>query len=536
MLLRLFVIIGSVFLLHSCASISPPSGGAKDERPPKLLRSTPTSNQLNFQGKELRLFFNEYIVLNNLNEQLIINPPIQGTYEAVARKNRLTIVLQNELKPNTTYTFNFRQGVKDMTEGNIYSNLKLAFSTGGKLDTLKIKGNAKDLLTNANSENLLISLYKASDTSIITKNKPLYFTKTDKEGTYILENIKEDNYLVYAFKDNNSNLYYDLENELIDYDSVNLSRDTSINFKVSKHYNSPAKVLSTTNTSKLITITLSKGIVSGVVSILDKKDSLIYNIKGNQVKVYNTLSYTDSIPLYIQLKDSSNNLLKDTVKVIFTKEKDKEKKKEKEKEVKTSFTIAPVLVDRKVVSPVNSLFLSLSLPIKQINYNEITVKIDTNLIQKFDNQVIKYDLSENTINLNKKLSFKDSVIININKGALISIYGDSIPAQKVIFTPKQESDYAILAGKLITKRKGTLIQLLNDKYQVVNEAPTTGPFSFTYVSPGTYYVRVVVDSNKNGKWDPGNFKGKIQPEEIYYYKEKIELRANWEITDFTFAF
>jgi uncharacterized protein (DUF2141 family) len=86
------------------------------------------------------------------------------------------------------------------------------------------------------------------------------------------------------------------------------------------------------------------------------------------------------------------------------------------------------------------------------------------------------------------------------------------------------------------QKKGVLLQLLNDKHQVVFELATTGAFIFNYVPPGTYYVRAIVDRNKNGKWDPGNFNNNLEPEDIYYYKEKVELRANWEITDFTFAF
>ena len=30
-------------------------------------------------------------------------------------------------------------------------------------------------------------------------------------------------------------------------------------------------------------------------------------------------------------------------------------------------------------------------------------------------------------------------------------------------------------------------------------------------------------------WDTGNLKEKIQPEEVYYYPKKIDLKKNWEI-------
>jgi hypothetical protein len=48
---------------------------------------------------------------------------------------------------------------------------------------------------------------------------------------------------------------------------------------------------------------------------------------------------------------------------------------------------------------------------------------------------------------------------------------------------------------------------------------------------GRFKVRVIYDDNRNGKWDGGNLKEKIQPENIWIYNKVFDLRANWELNE-----
>ena len=52
-----------------------------------------------------------------------------------------------------------------------------------------------------------------------------------------------------------------------------------------------------------------------------------------------------------------------------------------------------------------------------------------------------------------------------------------------------------------------------------------------YLPPGEYQIRIIKDANGNGKWDTGNYLKKIQPEEVKYLKESINVRANWEFNE-----
>ena len=94
--------------LSSCAQIVSPGGGEKDMTPPKVLKYSPDSAQLNFNSKGILITFDEFITLKDLNNQLLISPPLSKTPDITVKNKSLTIELdKNEtLKPNTTYCIN----------------------------------------------------------------------------------------------------------------------------------------------------------------------------------------------------------------------------------------------------------------------------------------------------------------------------------------------------------------------------------------------------------------------------------------------
>src|SRR5690606_16587167 len=143
MRIALTVLIGlSLYLIiSSCARQSSPMGGPKDEDPPLLLSSSPENEATNSRPTAIELLFNEYIKIENPTKQIIITPKIKSDeVEFLATKNRLSIKLNQDLEDSTTYVFNFQKSVQDITESNPVNNLKLVFSTGSKIDSLKFSG------------------------------------------------------------------------------------------------------------------------------------------------------------------------------------------------------------------------------------------------------------------------------------------------------------------------------------------------------------------------------------------------------------
>ena len=80
-----------------------------------------------------------------------------------------------------------------------------------------------------------------------------------------------------------------------------------------------------------------------------------------------------------------------------------------------------------------------------------------------------------------------------------------------------------------------IVQLVNEKSEVKYEKYSTKPepVDFYYLTPGKYYVRVIFDENKNGKYDTGDFLRKIQPERVSYSKDAQDIRVGWSnVIDF----
>jgi len=200
----------------SCAQQGSPAGGPRDEDPPAILESDPPNYSVLFEAKKILITFDEYIVLDNVNQELIVSPPMEEKPEVKLRKKTLIIEFEEDLKPNTTYTFNFGSAIKDLHEGNVLLNFEYVFSTGEVLDSLSIKGSLKyahDL--SVPEEPISIMLYSDLRDSVPLIDIPLYVGRSDDSGVFSVNNLRADVYKVFALKDGNNNFLFDLPTEEI---------------------------------------------------------------------------------------------------------------------------------------------------------------------------------------------------------------------------------------------------------------------------------------------------------------------------------
>lgn len=206
----------AAFLTQRCANAVAPTGGPKDNTPPKVVEAVPENHSINFGGKKIEITFDEYITLENANQNVLISPPLSEKPDIKLKNKTVVIKFKEDLASNTTYTINFGSAIKDLHEGNQFKDYVYSFSTGNHIDTLAISG----ILLNAEDkkpvENAYVSLYAADRDnmdSLPLTTIPDYLTKTDKEGKFSLNGLAEKKYLVFALKDANANLYFDLPNE-----------------------------------------------------------------------------------------------------------------------------------------------------------------------------------------------------------------------------------------------------------------------------------------------------------------------------------
>ena len=119
----------SLFALVQCAKRGSPSGGEKDLEGPELIKAFPSNLSVSFKGQKIKLLFNEYVQLKDVQSQLVVSPPLKYNPE-IKPQNRaskvLEIILKDTLQENTTYSFNFGQSIVDFNEAIQESYLFLA--------------------------------------------------------------------------------------------------------------------------------------------------------------------------------------------------------------------------------------------------------------------------------------------------------------------------------------------------------------------------------------------------------------------------
>ncbi|MCS7004612.1 MAG: Ig-like domain-containing protein [Cytophagales bacterium] len=214
--LYLFFILWIIVLLtQRCASVVPPTGGPKDTIPPSLVVSKPAIRQLNYKEPKIILTFNEWIRENNLKKELLIAPIPSVNYSTKTRKKTFILTFDSLLEANTTYTFNFRNGICDVTENNPTKDNYLIFSTGNYIDSFSIGGKVAELLTQKPVENAVVMLFDKNDSLLVEGGKPLYVTETDKDGNYQFENLRSGLYEIFALKEKDGNMRYSQREELI---------------------------------------------------------------------------------------------------------------------------------------------------------------------------------------------------------------------------------------------------------------------------------------------------------------------------------
>ena len=203
------------FMLYSCARMGNPDGGWYDEAPPYVVGASPKDGGTESNSKHIYINFNEYIKLDNPTENVVVSPPQLESPEIKVQGKRISIKLVDSLKPNTTYTVDFSNGISDNNEGNPMGNYTYSFSTGDHIDTLQVSGyvvNASDLEP---VKGILVGLYDNLADSAFKKLPMLRVSKTDAYGHFCIKGVAPGNYHIYALQDADGDYLFTQKSEQI---------------------------------------------------------------------------------------------------------------------------------------------------------------------------------------------------------------------------------------------------------------------------------------------------------------------------------
>ncbi len=192
----------------SCANMIPPTGGPKDTLPPVLVSAQPVPRTLNFTGNRIIINFDEFIDLKDVRQSLIVSPVPKIEPQVESKLRTITMRLKDTLQPNTTYSFNFGNAVRDINEGNILRNYTYVFSTGKTIDSLTYSGRVVQASTGKPDSTLVAMLYDKIYDSAVAKERPRYIARVDSNGNFKFRYVKAGTYALFAMKDESGQHIY----------------------------------------------------------------------------------------------------------------------------------------------------------------------------------------------------------------------------------------------------------------------------------------------------------------------------------------
>jgi uncharacterized protein (DUF2141 family) len=522
----LFLSLLLIFVTN-CARTGRPEGGPKDENAPLFVTSIPPYETVKFNKKEIKINFNEYVVLKDLNSQLVISPPMKNPpliSPQGSPSEYIKIEILDTLQPNTTYIFNFGNAVQDNNEGNKLENFKYVFSTGTYIDSLKTSGSIKDAKLVEAPKNINILLYRLDSTfndSIIYKKKPNYITSTLDTTVFKFTNLRKGNYLMLALQESINDYIFNPVTEKIGFstDTIQFPRDSIIKnpiilFKEEQPYQfKRAKEIS----KGKIEFGFEGNAKNMQIKVLSKvpddfRSVSKFEVGKDTLNFWFTPFEADSLNFAVL-----NNNFIDTLTVRLRKNK-----------------IDSLIINSSISNILNfrdTLFLNSNNPI---------IKIDTSKISLFDKDTIavKYTTlpskKENTIGIIFDKEPKQKYSFTAFPDAFNDVFLHKNDTLRYRFITKEFEDYGRITMNVSNvNSKNLIIELITGtkKTQVVqrNFLTTSESIVFNLLEPKKYTIRIIIDENKNNKWDTGNYLKRQLPEIILYHKEinNAELRANF---------
>ena len=581
----------TAFLAQRCANAVAPTGGPTDTTPPTVVETVPENHSINFIGKKIEITFDEYIVLENANQNVLISPPLTEKPDIKLKNKTVVVKFKETLAANTTYTINFGSSIKDLHEGNQFKDYVYSFSTGDHIDTLCIAGKVLNASDKKPVDGVYVSLYAADRDnldSLPMSTIPDYLTKTDKEGNFRLEGLADKKYLVFALKDANANLYFDLPNEEVAFlDTLvpasylqmpkslvvdTIATDSTILINDSIPMAMADSLMEIAPDSSLIMtkdavsqrvfdqnalnltlfmfmemdstqVLLEKKLVEeGLLRFvfrLPAKDAVImtpemlpdtFNLVTMHSAEYDTVwwYFTPNVKDSLWVQVKYDTLINDSIRYSL-KFKDKKSRKTKPETLKVSNN----LLGRGGLVAGEDLILKFSEPI--ISY------------QMRDSAIFKRD----TIVFYNKLSFEpvdeqgmkyrlvtpfhadSSYSFVVPDSVYFGIRGRTNEAIKTDFHVLKDDEYGNIYITVIPPEgiKQVIVQLTDESGKVLkNEIITRKQeVMFEHLMPANYRLRAILDADGNGKWSTGNYHHRTLPETILEYKDDLDLKAGWDI-------
>lgn len=573
-------VVAAALLLAACASIGRPEGGPRDMTPPVMVSSTPAPGSVNVSNGRIDIVFDENITLDDPMNKIVVSPPQKKQAQISSNGRRVRITLRDTLRDSTTYTVDLADAVRDLNEGNILDGLAIDFSTGPSIDALMISGIVFEGRTLEPAQGMIVGVYSTpvADTALTTLPMDR-ITKTNALGRFTIRNLKPGSYRVFAINDLNHDFHWDRSEDIafLDRDispstmAVEVTdtftdaagNDSLVtrpatrflpddilltwfneNYKplyLVKHERPDARRLTlemSTHSDSLPQLTLLNTVRAG--ARLDREavlqsspglDSLTYWLRDT------TLIGSDTLKIAARYlhTDTLDNITFTTDTLTFAlRQPKKKKKRDEETDSVPKLEFVNIGISSRQPQDLNiPLLFETSAPTASIDSAGFRIEeLVDSVWMPVAARIPSPPDSLQPMRLLTEMTWKPKTKyrVTIDSLAVTDIYGNhNRPFVQEVSTHAIE-DYAALffnIGDL--GPDSAIVELLSSDKPVRLEPVRNGVATFEYVTPGAYYARLFIDRNQNGRWDTGSVADTVQPEDVFYFSKKLNLKKNWDV-------
>ena len=575
-------------VVTACANMASPSGGGYDLVPPKVVKVTPEFNATNVTKGKIVFEFDENVTIEKPSENVLITPPQKSFPIIQAVNKRVTVEIKDTLKPNTTYTIDFTNSLVDNNEKNPLENFSYSFSTGDIVDTLAISGKVLEAENLEPVKGIYVGLHSNLSDTAFTKTKFERIGRTGESGDFVIRGIAPGKYRIFALEDPSREYVYNnpanaiaFFDQVIEPSSVRATRmDTTYSDTVKKIIDTvktveytrflPDNIVLRTFKSKfqrqylqkyertLNKLTIFFGAPTDMPAleplsfdpsddwaVLEKNaknDTLVYWLKDKNVIAMDTLAFritylkTDSLNQPVPFTDTLRFV--DRSRKRNEKKDDKKKNKKEDDEPQITF-----LELNHNLSSTWDTYKNISLEFREpiiadsLRSKIILQQLKDTVYHNIPLQLEKDSLNPRRYTIRHRWAYEDEYLIQIDSAAIHSIYGLWNNKLEQKFKVKAEDQYAQLAIRISgVDSIPCFVELLDKSDKPIRKSRVRDNAAvFRDINPGTYYARIILDKNNNGKWDTGDYEKGIQPEMVCYSSRTFELKANFYVDDVDFV-
>lgn len=609
------LLVSSLFVV-SCANIGSPEGGPRDYTPPRLLKTSPGINALNFTGNRVELTFDEIVQVREQQKNVVVSPAQKEQAAIKSLGKKIIVEFREDLLPNTTYVVDFSDAIEDNNEGNRLNNFAFSFSTGDVVDTLQISGivlRAKDLEP---MQHVLVGVHTNLDDTAFTHQPFERIARTNDKGEFTLRGLKPGSYHIFALNDmdgdykmSRSEDYAFLDEVIVPTVSDYVSQDTTFTFdhrvdtvmtgthqeylpndvflpmfneeaktlylikaerqgrnKVFVQFGAPTELPQLTilkpanyrpDWYKLERNATNDSIFYWITdSTLIKADSIMAQLRYLKPdSLGHPVMTTDTIRLNARTSNSELKRMAEEKKERENLQKDLEKQQQRLAKLRaegkdtTDVSLDIQAIREKLAPQRNPLkfevFKNGTLDVTDSIGFTFKVPIDTIVQSRVRLEMMQPDSTWTQITghpfvpvsdtdimryyMNMPLKPEANYRLTVDSLAITSIYGEQNDSTGYTFKVKSLDEYGIIQLH-VNSGDSAFVELLDSKDRPIRTCPVVkGTVEFPNLIPGSYYARLIKDTNMNGKWDQGNYEQHLQPEEVYYFPDarKLRVRKNW---------